>query len=75
MTWRDSLVRFVMEMVAGKRPPASTLFPAHGQDGASSPRKKSSTRHCLSTFVRAKSSLSRKTCSPFAEVIVGDTAD
>ena len=75
MTWRYSLVRFVMAMVAGKTPPASTLSPAHNQDGFFSPRKKRYARHCLNTFTRSKSSLSMKIYNPSVEEIVDNTGD
>ena len=54
MTRRNWLVGCVMSMIAGKKPPASTLYLAQRRDGALSPIIEFSTTHRLDPFTRAK---------------------
>ena len=46
-----------MAMGAGKKPPASMLYPPQRRDGALSPTIGCCARHWFDTFARAKSSL------------------
>ena len=57
-----------MAMVPGKRPPASSLYPAQRRDGALSPTMECSTRHWLDPSARAKFNFRRRHMAvPFRE--------
>ena len=64
-----------MAMVAGKKPPASTLYLAQRRDGALSPTIMCSTKHWLDPFARAKSSLLLKIYGPSERELADKTAD
>ena len=57
MTRRNLLVGCVMAMVAGKKSPASTLYPAQRRDEVLSSIKKCTTRRWLDPFLREKSAV------------------
>ena len=75
MARRDLLVRCVMAMVAGKKPPASALYSAQRRDGALSPAIRGSARHWLDSFARAKYNLLLKTHGPSEREPVDKMAD
>ena len=54
MMRRNLLVGCAMAMVAGKRLPASTLYPAQRRDGAIWPIIECSTRHWLDSVATAE---------------------
>ena len=72
---RNLLVGCVKAIVAGKKPPASTLYPAQRWDGSLSLTIGCSTRHWLDPSARTKSSLSLKTHGPPVRELVDKTAD
>ena len=74
MTGWNLLVGGVMAMVAGKKPPALTPYPAQKRDGALSPIFERSTRHWLNLFARAKYSLMLKTHGPPERGLADKTA-
>ena len=64
-----------MAMVAGKKPPASTLYLIQRRDEALSVTIGCSTRRWLDPFVRAKSSLLLKTHGTCERKLADKTAD
>ena len=74
-TRRNLLVECVMVMVAGKKPPASTLYLAQRRDGALSPTIGCSTKHWLDPLVRVKSNLMLKIHGPSKRELADITAD
>ena len=75
MTRRDLFVGCVMAMVAGKKPPASTLYLAQRRDGALSYIIECSTGHWLDPFAKAKSSLLLWKHGPSERELVDKTED
>ena len=63
------------QTVVGKKPPASTLYPAQRQDGALSLTIKCPTRHGLDPFAKAKHGLLLKTHGPSVRVLADIIAD
>ena len=63
-----------MVIVAGKKTPAFTLYPAQRRDGALSPTIGCSIRDWLDPFARAKSSLLLKTHGPSKRELVNKAA-
>ena len=72
---RNLLVGFVMAMVAGRKPPASTPYLAQRRHEALSPTIGCSTRPWLDPFVRVKSSLWLKIHGPSDRELAKKTAD
>ena len=60
MTRRNLLVGYVVEMITGKKPPASTPYIGQRRDGALSLTIGCFTKHWLDPFARVKSSWSLK---------------
>ena len=77
MTRRNLLGGFVMAMVAGKKPPASTPYRylAPRRDGALSLTIGCSPRQWLDPFARVKSSLLLKVHGPSERELEDKTAD
>ena len=82
--WRESLGRslgshdvaeFVVVMVAGKKLPASTLYPGQRRDGASSSTIECSTRYWLDPLARAKCSFLLKTHGPSERELANKTEE
>ena len=65
MVRRNVLVGCVLAVVTGKKPPASTLYPAQGRDRALSYTIECPTRHLLDLLARANPSLLVKTHGSF----------
>ena len=60
MTRRDLVGCVMLAMVAGKMPPASTLFPAQIRDRGLSPTIEGFTRHWLDPFARDEVGVERE---------------
>ena len=75
MVRRNVLVGCVMAVVTGKKPPASTLYPAQGRDRALSYTIECPTRHLLDLLARANPSLLVKTHGSFERELADKTAD
>ena len=72
---RQNLVGCVMAMVAGKKPPASTLYLAQRRDRAFSPTIGYSTRLWLDPFARVNSSFLLRPHDPSERELADKTAD
>ena len=75
MARRNLLVECAMAMVAGKKPPGSTLCPTQRRDGALSPTIECSTRYSLDPSARSNYSLRLRVYDPSERELADKTAD
>ena len=75
MARRKLLVECVKAIVAGNKPPDSTLYPAQRQDRALSPKIECSTGYWRDPFARVKYNLLLKTHDPSERELAYKTAD